>query len=90
MTSKMLRDVTTAELNSGKVYITPWSGVYMVGSINSDCWVRCPKANGGFGQSFCCHAGTELLIAERGKARPDQDSGFYGEHPEDRIFSYNE
>jgi len=34
-----------------------------IDGMDENYWVRCPKANGGFGQSFSLHATSEILIS---------------------------
>lgn len=41
---------------------TAW-GFYEVKYVDRDYWAHCPKANGGFGQSFAVHAGVRLYRA---------------------------
>lgn len=49
--------------NGQEAYIDTAFGKMEFNSINQDYWVRCPKANGGFGQSFSLHAQSEIHLA---------------------------
>jgi len=61
-TAKPLGEVTPEELSTRCVYLSTGFGTFLVTAITKDFWVVCPKANGGFGRSFCCHEGTQVLI----------------------------
>ena len=61
---KNLRDVTQQEFNSGNAFIETSFGKYMISGVNEEWWVMCPKANGGFGRSFSCYPGTQILIED--------------------------
>ena len=47
------------------VYLSTFSGEHLVGHIRwpvTDPWAVCPKANGGFGLSFCVSYETPLIL----------------------------
>ena len=52
------------EKHNGKEAFTDTAfGKMEFNSINENYWVRCPKANGGFGRSFSLHAQSEIHLA---------------------------
>ena len=59
---KELQDKFNTISKSHTVYIDTAWGRKEVTSLQRDYWVRCGRDNGGFGMSFCCHAGTILIL----------------------------
>jgi len=54
----------------GTVYLDTAWGMLEVECIRwprTDPWAFCPKANGGFGRSFCVHYGTRLYVDDSGQ-----------------------
>lgn len=63
-TPKRLSDVTHDELIQRHVFLNTGFDTFLVSAITQDFWVHCPKANGGFGRSFCCHEGTTVYVSD--------------------------
>ena len=63
-TYKALKDVTKEEINNGQVKVETSFGTYQIDWVDSNWWIHCPKANGGFGQSFSSHPNQSMLIEE--------------------------
>ncbi len=66
-----VRDYINGEAPEGATLYLPTAfGEYEVTGINwphTDPWIVCGKANGGYGQSFCVHYDTRLIVRS-GKA----------------------
>ena len=61
-----MESVSLADYRAGKAprhvqfYLWARGKLSEAGSVSEDLWVTCPRENGGFGLSYCCHGGTRL------------------------------